>query len=285
VRCVALLIVVTSACSFKPRLGANGDDAGTGSSADASQADASSDAAPDAFVAPLISCAAILADNASAPSGVYTIDPDGSGGAAAFPVLCDMTTRGGGWTLVGKELPFANGSAAGPLRFLGVDSMNPAELAAGTQSGVIGVRFAGAYQTVSITWGTNSFIQFAKPTAFDMFSSTVSTSVNVASFATSDGLLNGWVMSDGGAKLCVAASSPNTRPGDTSWAIKPRNDNHAQCGCNDMSWAGRGAYYGGTPAGQQTVCDGWGGGWAGPKDNAIQKGGLAPAVATSLWIR
>ena len=34
-------------------------------------------------------------------SGVYTIDPDGSG---AFDVSCDQTTAGGGWTVLQKRL-------------------------------------------------------------------------------------------------------------------------------------------------------------------------------------
>jgi hypothetical protein len=32
--------------------------------------------------------------------GVYVIDPDGPGGMAPFSVQCDMTTAGGGWTIV-----------------------------------------------------------------------------------------------------------------------------------------------------------------------------------------
>ena len=35
-------------------------------------------------------------------SGVYTIDPDGSG--ASFDVFCDQTTAGGGWTVIQKRL-------------------------------------------------------------------------------------------------------------------------------------------------------------------------------------
>jgi hypothetical protein len=45
-------------------------------------------------------CNEILQNNPGSPDGVYTIDPDGSGTNTAFNCFCDMTTDGGGWTLV-----------------------------------------------------------------------------------------------------------------------------------------------------------------------------------------
>ncbi len=48
------------------------------------------------------SCLALRDLYATAPSGVYTLDPDGAGAEPRFQTYCEMAADGGGWTLVMK---------------------------------------------------------------------------------------------------------------------------------------------------------------------------------------
>jgi hypothetical protein len=78
-----------------------GGDGGGGNPDDAAIADdaASSDARDAAPLAPP-SCKALHDANPALPSGIYEINPDGVGGDPPIMAACDMTTDGGGWTIV-----------------------------------------------------------------------------------------------------------------------------------------------------------------------------------------
>jgi hypothetical protein len=65
--------------------------------------DASVDIAPPDEMPPPelpLSCKGLHQAQPTKPSGVYDIDPDGTGSTPKLSVTCDMTTAGGGWTLI-----------------------------------------------------------------------------------------------------------------------------------------------------------------------------------------
>lgn len=88
---------------------------------------------------PALSCLAIKQGDPTVADGVYWIDPNGGSTGDAFQIWCDMTSDGGGWTLVSKS----NGSNN---NHVGAAANNVADLqdTSVTKAGYIGdaARFA-----------------------------------------------------------------------------------------------------------------------------------------------
>jgi hypothetical protein len=88
---------------------------------------------------PLASCNAIHTAFPTAPSGVYTIDVDGSGPRAPMSASCDMSTDGGGWTLV---LDYLHQGETNPTRYYRQASLP-----------LLGQDTLGRDESFSQTWG------------------------------------------------------------------------------------------------------------------------------------
>jgi hypothetical protein len=136
VKPVVLVVVALSVSCTYPDIGFRADDSAAPldtftdtyveDTFDANEVEDTRDAAPPP-VPTYASCAALLAAEPSATSGVYSLDPDGAGPIAPFTTFCEMTEDGGGWTLAlkldGAKKTFVYDS---PL-WTNSDTLNPSE--------------------------------------------------------------------------------------------------------------------------------------------------------------
>jgi len=226
----------------------------------------------------------------SAPSGIYTIQPDPA--RAPFTVRCDMSLDGGGWTLVGFEpAGTPRDKATGAIASLFTETSGPEQVAQGTGAGFIGPRFSmsrGNYTHLRLNWcdprnAKNLYQSFR--TAEEIFADgqrAANGTIMLSEFQSNDPLLNQQIPTPGAARFCRARTS-TLKPGDTSWGIKGATESNFGCGCNSGGWAGVGSYYGGTGE-ACTSCNCFGGGWAGTAGNGVPKGGINRHTFY-LWIR
>ncbi len=84
-------------------------------------------------------CSHVLWANPAAPSGDYLVDLDGDGGLDPMTISCDMTTSGGGWTLV--------------LNYLHQGNTNPAVVALADRLPLRGAEVLGLDESGTPAWG------------------------------------------------------------------------------------------------------------------------------------
>lgn len=191
-----------------------------------------------------------------------------------------MHTFDGGWTLVGQEREGDEGT----LKFLGINVGDAGRGARYGDAMLIGLHFRSLYSEMRVdSYNSGNFVDgiWFRPDE-EIFANSVRKTISISDLMTTNETLRTWVSAAGGAIFCRASQEPDVRPGDSSWAIKPQDDTHAGCGCNDGGWTGRGAFYSGHI--DPTSCNPSGGGWAGVADDGQPKGKIKK-FGLKIWIR
>jgi hypothetical protein len=140
------------------------------------------------------SCNEIKTNFPNATDGVYTIDPDGAGVTASTNCYCDMSTDGGGWTLV--------------LNYLHAGGTNPALLEKSSSLPLLGSTTLGGDESANTTtWGHTTPAYLTKFTFTELrFYAKTSLHTRVIHFKTSNANTISYFNTGTGSMSGVASS-------------------------------------------------------------------------------